>query len=1635
MAAAQYFEQVQKIFIAFYQRPADPAGLKYWAERVDAAGGDINQVINAFASSPEAVDLYGAIDATTDAAAIRTVIDKLYLALFDAPADFDAAGKQFYVDGFMAGTFTAGSIALSVLNGAQNDDLIAVNNKVQVANEFTQQVDGRAMSDAYFGNGTSFNVTYAGEADAIAARDILKGVTFLPSTVISPSQVTEALKTQIADITDPIQGQTGGQTFMLTTGVDTGAAFKGGSGNDTYTAADSAISGQVTTAPTFTALDNLDGGAGTDTLNIIQTAAMPNVPSATVKDIEIANLTSGAAIGATGVGQFDTSGWTGLTNLNVTKSIGGAFLKAANTTDVTVADSTGTVETSGGKSVTIAKKMTIGADIITVDGAGDVTITATDSAAAAGDITVGGTTAVTGAVNVTSTGGKIVNGAAPATILDDIVITGGTTVSVTQSATSDMGDVATKGVGGSVKQGAVTVTGGNATTSVTVVQADQVALAVAAAAAKAAVSATQTVTFKGMAIGDSITIDGLTFTAAKKLTAAEAAAAFAGLTAVENQGQGFSSNGIYTGVTSANWNTSAVTGDTVTYSQKVAGTGTLAAPTATGVGVELVAAVPTPTAAAGATAVVGNPAVIGVLGVSNGVVTIDDNATAASIKTIVVDGYDAGATLGATAGKNLNALTHLTLANSGAGTAAVTTNAATLNLTVNDVTAGVTLTDASLKTLNITTATKDSKFTLATVTTVEALNVDGTNAVDLQATALSGLKTVTVSGAAGLSVDASAASVTSVTTTTTGTVNATIDSSKATYTGGAGVDNVTFSNTTAATKAVTLGGGDDKLTLVAGTTATPTVTIDGGAGTDTLAMAAADAATVSTGTAFASKFTSFEKLSLGAVALGTTASVDLVNMNNIKYVVSAGATAAAGGSTETALVTFKSLKSGQSVDVAGRIVTATGGDVTAAEVEAAYLANATAGNAAVSGTLTGWTVATDGTVGNGILKFDATTAGNVADITTTSTNSVAPTAPVVVTTPGITPVTESSVVSFVGLMAGEAVTAAGRTVTATAVTESVSIQFTALTTGQVLTIGGMTVTSTAGAADAADLANTFAGGVSTNVDLVVTGSTGVVGYTAGTTAADTVFFESTTVGADVGDLAVSGTAAGTVTVARTQGSNGNLNAAQVASAMGSGTSSGAAVVTSSLTGFTAGTAVGNKVTFTSTTADTPVTDIAVTTTAGTTPAVVTTNGVAGATEYADVTFQSLKSGQSVNVAGRIVTATNGDVTAAQVEAAYLADTTAGNAVVSGTLASWTVADVGTAIDGVLRFTSTTVNNDTVTDIVTTTAAAPAPTVAGVATTPGGVGAGVAGALTLTKMANDGTLEFAGLTADSAGATVTMTDATSLTADSFNIVTKVDTANRSFGTVDVAGVETINITATDVSPKDITVGSPTFGKPTIQTATLTLKDAALKSVVVTGESNLALNLDANVVALTSVDASAFKGNLSYVAAVDTQVVKGGSGADNLTANADDVTLNGGAGNDTLTVNAGADRAILTGGAGVDTFVIAGAATLSSVYATITAVEAGDIIKFAGATAFEATKVTLSAGATETTQALMDLAVNNLGANGMGWFQTGGNTFIVMDAGADSTAGFVAGIDMVVMITGIHDLSKASFSGTLGTLEIA
>jgi S-layer protein len=105
--------------------------------------------------------------------------------------------------------------------------------------------------------------------------------------------------------------------------------------------------------------------------------------------------------------------------------------------------------------------------------------------------------------------------------------------------------------------------------------------------------------------------------------------------------------------------------------------------------------------------------------------------------------------------------------------------------------------------------------------------------------------------------------------------------------------------------------------------------------------------------------------------------------------------------------------------------------------------------------------------------------------------------------------------------------------------------------------------------------------------------------------------------------------------------------------------------------------------------------------------------------------------------------------------------------------------------------------------------------------------------------------------------------------------------------------------------------------------------------------------------------------------------------------------------------------------------------SSSYATITDFAAGDLIQFAGATEFAASKVVQAD--TAVFQDFANAAMNASSVGEVSWFQFGGNTYIVMDAGAESVT-FVNGEDFVVKLTGLVDLTNASFNNTYDTIAL-
>lgn len=175
MAQPSTLALVQKIYIAYYGRPADPAGQQFWATQIEATPGGRDAVINGFATSAEAEALFGG---RTDTADRITVLYQNILG-----REPDQPGLAYYKGEVDAGRLTLGKLALSILDGVQNSDTQVINNRVAISDAFTAQVQSNQQA-------------YGGDAAAAVARSFLKSVlAFADSLPQGQSQLPAWLNT------------------------------------------------------------------------------------------------------------------------------------------------------------------------------------------------------------------------------------------------------------------------------------------------------------------------------------------------------------------------------------------------------------------------------------------------------------------------------------------------------------------------------------------------------------------------------------------------------------------------------------------------------------------------------------------------------------------------------------------------------------------------------------------------------------------------------------------------------------------------------------------------------------------------------------------------------------------------------------------------------------------------------------------------------------------------------------------------------------------------------------------------------------------------------------------------------------------------------------------------------------------------------------------------------------------------------------------------------------------------------------------------------------------------------------------------------------------------------------------------
>ena len=261
-----------------------------------------------------------------------------------------------------------------------------------------------------------------------------------------------------------------GTTFTLTTGVDAGASFTGGTGDDTF----SAVSDNFAATPdvdTLNAADILVGGLGTDTLDLVVTTTdAAALHGALISGIEIINVrAAGAAVTAT----VDASGASGATAVNANLGAGAVTVTSLATGAAIGVIGNGTV-TNG--AVTFSYATVTDAITLNVVGGTKVATTVTNAAlGAATTATINSTGAanVLGAVTLNATAANTVTAlninattGLTATLVGADYAVAGATLTVTGAGAVNVGAAGTfKTITASGNTGGLTMTLDTVTTS------------------------------------------------------------------------------------------------------------------------------------------------------------------------------------------------------------------------------------------------------------------------------------------------------------------------------------------------------------------------------------------------------------------------------------------------------------------------------------------------------------------------------------------------------------------------------------------------------------------------------------------------------------------------------------------------------------------------------------------------------------------------------------------------------------------------------------------------------------------------------------------------------------------------------------------------------------------------------------------------------------------------------------------------------------------------------------------------------------------------------------------------------------------------------------------------------------------
>jgi len=326
MIANETTQQLQQLYITYFGRPGEPAGLEWWAGRLGAKEVNIDQVAQEFSKADEFVNIYGG-------AGFSALIEALYVNALGRAIESQEA-LEFWVNQLESGLATPGVMVTRLLGTDDANDRQTIANRVEAANTYTESVAAGKVS--YNPAAANALIKKIDATEASVTKALEEAGVITPAPVEEPEQpdvkVPEVPDVKLPEVPEvpevpeipevpevpevPQEPGAGSDPFTLTVEIDDLAGTNAGDVFDGF------LAGGV---ETLQSADVIRGGEGTDTLNVTLAGhSLAAAVSPTLESVEVLNLQGlGGGINlanASGVKEIiSTDSQTSLDVLNVTE--------------------------------------------------------------------------------------------------------------------------------------------------------------------------------------------------------------------------------------------------------------------------------------------------------------------------------------------------------------------------------------------------------------------------------------------------------------------------------------------------------------------------------------------------------------------------------------------------------------------------------------------------------------------------------------------------------------------------------------------------------------------------------------------------------------------------------------------------------------------------------------------------------------------------------------------------------------------------------------------------------------------------------------------------------------------------------------------------------------------------------------------------------------------------------------------------------------------------------------------------------------------------------------------------------------------------------------------------------------------